>query len=297
MHTYKLTLIFLIIFYNTLLEAKEKNQGISLTVSNYSATAYELVYDGSSKLSELIWKTDQAILAGIEVMYHKKKMPLLTFSYKKSFFAFESLMDDYDWMIPSTSEWSHWSHHENTLITDIDIIEIKASEKLDNSFSFSLGYRYEKSRWKAYDGFYIYSETSFRDTSGTFSGLGITYVQQFETFFASLDYHRKFNALHIHASVSHSLRGEAKDYDTHHARNIQFDSYFSNITYQSATLALSYNLSRNYFLKYDYTLVQYPEQKGYTRYTDLSSGYQTTYEGAGIASRYSLSTLALQYRF
>ena len=275
----------------------QTDRSYSLSLSNYSATATELVYSSTKKLSELIWKIDNVKLLGVGVSSVSNSGIRLNASVKKNISTGDAVMDDYDWLL-DRSEWAHWSHHEDTDLTDVTLLELQVQKPLENNLFISVGYSFERTKWIASNGTYIYSsDPGFRDLSGSFSGTGITYIQEFSIFFAALAYKKEVEAISYFAEISRSLSGSAKDFDTHHLRDIQFDSVFTNVTSTAIKFGLDYSIDESTELKFLYEYKEYDEASGVTHYTDLSNGSSTSYGGAGIANQYSLLTVALGYQF
>ncbi len=277
----------------------EMDRHYHLSVSNYTATARELVYTDTKKLSDLIWQVSNVKLLGIGASGKLKNGILFEASLKKNISDTRGVMDDYDWLM-NTPDWSHWSHHENTIVTDVTLLDIHFKEKINKDYFFSLGYSYERTKWIASDGFYIYSsDPGFRDLSGNFNGIGITYIQEFHALYASLGYTKSFDNSEFIFALQRSISGSADDYDTHHQRTppLQFDSSFNSITFYGLYSSLDYVIRDDSVLKISYQYKEYEEARGITKQTNLGTGAITTYGGAGIANKYSLLTLSLIIEF
>ncbi len=208
-------------------------------------------------------------------------------------------MDDYDWLMPAYDDWSHWSHHEETIVTNITIFDAKVSESSRlKGLSYVLGYKYDTKTWKAYDGTYVYSsDPGYRDQTGSFNldpnsnVIMITYIQEFHSVYLGLEYQKKFGDFTLAALANYAPSVVAFDYDIHHARNIKFDSVFSGGTAFETELSIRYNY-QGFFLQTSYTHHLYNENRGDTYYTNLVTDYKIAYPGAGISSHseyYSLS--------
>lgn len=284
----KSTLLF-ILFFSPLYAIKWSDSDFSVGITKFSSTANELVYDPNNlsyKLSELIWVIEDAPLLTLNWRLHLKDEAFFSLYYKKNFNTTTGLMDDYDWLY-TNRDWSHWSHHENTLVTNIEIYGFTLeSKKFHKNYSLTLGYEIERKRWKAYDGTYIYSilPSGFRDDTGTFSGLGITYIQELTTPYIALNADYEIHDIDIRAKFHYSALASAKDYDTHHFRNIQFDSTFKNISMFGVSLEANYSFSDKHYLKVSYKYLNFLEKKGKTQRTDISTGDSITYPGAGISN-------------
>ena len=262
----------------------------SVGVTSFSSEAIELVYDPNNlsyKLSELTWVIDNAPLVALEYTLHLKDEASFSLYYKTNVNTSTGLMDDYDWLYVDM-EWSHWSHHENTLVTNIEIYGFTyESKKFNKNYSLTLGYEFERKKWQAYDGSYIYSDVNtsgFRDLTGTFSGLGITYMQELTTPYIALNADYEYKDLDIRAKLLYSPIASANDFDTHHARDIQFDSSFDGISIFGFSLEANYFFRDDSYLKASYKYLNFQEEKGITTNTNLLTGATQVYPGAGISN-------------
>jgi len=163
----------------------------TITISNAHSISHEYVYSsrGGKKLSELIWDSGEFSLIGMWFRFTSDSNLIIDFSYKTMLNAQKSQMDDYDWLKNDTNKWSHWSHHDNTILKEFIQYDISIQNELQSTVDdFShyaiFGYMKEFKIFKAYDGTYIYSsDDGFRDKTGNFYGLGITYSEEYSTLY------------------------------------------------------------------------------------------------------------------
>ena len=210
---------------------------IELKYGTISSISNELVFNQTpaydTKLSHLIWEQENASVLGLETKIDYDTY-FLNFEYYQSIFVEDAVMDDYDWVYYGY-DWSHWSHHNNTTFSNFTLIDIDYKYKLFNQenkiyATFDLGLRIDEKMFQAYDGTYIYSsDGNYRDLSGTFSGLGITYSQSYITPYIGSTIYVSDGMFMLSTSYKYSQIGYAGDIDIHHFRDLRFDSSFYNI--------------------------------------------------------------------
>ncbi|GHC67616.1 omptin family outer membrane protease [Limoniibacter endophyticus] len=210
--------------------------------------ADELVWDGNSKISHLIWETTTPVLLG-DISYQIAPRWILSISGTFAGRGFASgQMADYDWNREiveyeekeSFSNWTDWS---------LDLAKLQHYVSADMALGYDLiqenksyqvnlrgGFQYSDVYWKSYGGPYIYSVDDFRDDRGSFpvSQLGITYRQRHLQGFVGATFSQEFDCW------SYSLSGRAgftllnRDHDHHLLREM----YFSGKMKTAPTLGL-----------------------------------------------------------
>jgi omptin len=285
---------------------------VGFSLKTYTSQSRELVYSPSDlnrKVSELIWKINNAQMLGFHLGVDFKKNLGLQLEYKSKLSATDNLMDDYDW-IYSNKDWSHHSNHPNTQLVSADIFKIAIVKTL-NLKPFDLhisgGVRRETRKFKAYDGTYIYSNNGeFRNLSGSFSGLGITYSEEFTSIYGSAEISKDIQNWHFLGNLTISPFYTAKNKDTHHLRNFTNSNEFDSASMFGLGLGVNYAITKNLNLGTSFEYFDYSEAKGTTtrKYDDLTSANRdnftqlsTSYEGAGISNNYSLLNIYLKYSF
>ena len=205
---------------------------LGASVSRVSGQANEYVYknDGNYKLSELNWKIENVVMLNAEVAV--RLTPWLGFKLAGGTkLAGDSEMDDYDWIEPATTDWSHWSHHPDTTVIEANRADASANLSLFRHPNFSLdaigGVRWNAWGFSAYGGHYIYTtETDgFRGSEGDFDSgsAGITYKQSLITPYLGLQVNLLFERFYLDASVSGSPFSFAFNRDEHHMRIVEID--------------------------------------------------------------------------
>ncbi len=280
-----------------------------ITITSLDTTSHELVYDPDSgkKLSELIWQADDVQMLGFKFDYTLSRTSFVQFNYQMNL-SDDALMDDYDWLKDDTSQWSDWSNHPNTRLDNFTIFDISINNKIKSDTDIEkyivIGYKVEKRAFKAYDGTYIYSSSGgFRDQSGSFSGLGISYEETFKTIYVGMNVKKHYPKFIVSGKLTYSPRVTATNQDNHHNRYFINNNKFSDTTMVSIDANIEYPINDNISLALNYINVKYDETKGtttrsyYAGATEQTPGTVYTYSGAGISNSYSALNLMIVAKF
>ena len=87
-----------------------------LTVGQLSGTSHERFYDplGSGhKYSELIWTMDDVAVVSGKVSIKPSNWWSVEMGATTNV-TDDATMDDYDWLNLGSTDWTHWSHHNET---------------------------------------------------------------------------------------------------------------------------------------------------------------------------------------
>ena len=280
-----------------------------ISISSVDTISHELVYSPSTgkKLSELIWKADDVQMLGIQFDYLASKRWFLHISYKTNL-SDNAQMDDYDWLKDGISDWSHWSTHPNTKLDKFTILDISWNNQLKSDSDIQkevvIGYKIENRAFKAYDGSYIYSSNSgFRDQSGNFSGLGISYEEEFKTLYLGLNLKKYYDRFILSGRIAYSPKVTATNIDTHHNRYFTNNNTFADTTMKELSANVEYPINKSISLALNYLRVDYDETEGMTTRTYYDGATEATpgtvwrYSGAGISNSYSSMNVGLIARF
>lgn len=310
-------ILFALIFILINLKASEIiNRSISIT--SIDTKSHEYVYkssDNNYKLSELIWEAEDVSLLGLEFDYSLSSSTLLNFSYKINIFNSDSMMNDYDWVKDDPNNWSDWSNHPNTQLEHLSILDINIKKLLESKNTlnayFTVGYKIESKKFKAYDGTYVYSSSSgFRDETGYFNGLGITYEETFSSLYLGLGGSKKYKKLNFKAALKYSPFVVAKNIDTHHFRYFTNENSFDPTTMTQINLVVEYPYTKDLLFVITYENVEYEETKGtttrtyygqtsdtYTSGGTIPQGSVFNYSGAGISNSYNSFNIGIIKKF
>lgn len=285
-------------------------ESFEISISTVNSKSHELIYDPYSdkKLSELIWKAENVKLLGFKYKHTLSSLEYLTLNYQKNIDDGNSVMNDYDWLKDYTSEWSDWSNHPDTKLDRLTLLDFSYTKYLisnsDIKKYITLGYKIENKKFRAYNGTYIYSSTSgFRDLSGSFSGLGITYEETFKVIYAAVELSKNYERFIFRGKLTYSPKVEATNSDTHHARYFTNNNKFNNTTMLGFDLGVDYKFAQDLLLSAGYSVVNYKKTDGtttrtyYDGATEEIPGTAYVYGGAGISNSYSSINFTIIKKF
>ena len=256
---------------------------VYIQTGKMTGEANEYVMDGSRILSRLIWKIDSVNMAGGGIIWEPSDSLSITADLWLKTADGESTMDDYDWL-DEDSDWTHWSHHDNTAVTKGSIFDLSAAftpeRFIKRQFKFRpvLGYKRTNFEWQARGGTYIYTKDTFRDTEGTFpdNQLGITYEQTFHTPYAGFDIEIPAGILLIGTRMTGSFAVFGKAVDHHHLRDLVTTAYFYWGDMFSLDMKAGFKLGQNIKFTGEYNYMYFGSLRGNSAYNQ--SGTITVYE-------------------
>jgi outer membrane protease len=279
---------------------------ITTSLSNFNSKSEQYIYSNNGrKISQLSWEAKNVKLFGVGIEYKKNNMRLYA-NYKMNIKSGDGLMDDYDWVYESSPDtWTHWSHHENTQVQDVKILDLGVNGDYyldkETKLTTSLGYKWEKQLFKAYDGSYIYSESpsGFRNLEGNFTGIGITYDQEYKGFYLGAELEKKFNNVNFLFNLKYTPWMDVEFTDTHHKRVPAFTDYtsFDQTSMFSFGSEIDYNINSNQMLSFSYEYTKYSKVRG-DRVRSYVTGYNWNLPNSvGIESSNDLITVEYVYKF
>ncbi len=279
---------------------------ISTSLSNFNSKSEQYIYNlnNGRKISQLTWNADNIKLFGLGIEYKKYDVELFA-NYKMNLKDGNGLMDDYDWLSNSAPDtWTHWSHHENTQVKDIRILDLGIKKEYyinkTTKLKANLGYKWEKQLFEAYDGSYIYSSSgSLRDLEGTFSGIGITYNQEYKGFYLGAEFEKKYNNIKFFLNTKYTPWMEVEFTDTHHKRVPAFTDYtsFDKTSMYSLGAKVDYDITSNQTLSLSYDYTKYSNIRG-NRVRSYVTAYNLSLPNTvGVESSNDLITLKYVYSF
>lgn len=304
-------IIILMLLFSSPLFAKT----IGVSLSKYTSKSHEFVYsptNTSYKISELIWKINDANMLGINASFDLQKEMTIDIEYKTKISAEDNSMQDFDWLQVG-KEWTHFSNHPNTKLVSaniLDMVIVKLMKAQNFDWKIRAGIKNESRKFESYDGTYIYSTGSeFRNSRGEFSGLGITYSEDFTSIYGAIEINKEVQKWNFLGQLSFSPFYTAKSSDRHHFRNFVNNNKFEGIdngTMFGLKLGINYKVAKNYNLGISFEEIEYSQAKGITtrNYDDITSANRdnftklsTSYAGAGISNKYSMINIYLKYNF
>jgi len=277
-----------------------------LGIGRLDGEAKELVYDTSTggTLSELTWQLEDVWMLNAGLSITPASWIKINADLWVKLNEGSGAMDDYDWFV-SGWDWTDWSHHEDTDLTEGYIIDINAEVPFysygGTVFSGIIGFKRDSWEWEVRGGDYAYSINAFRDTSGSFPAgeLGITYKQWYDVPYLGVGFFSRLTNMSFSGRFIASPFASANDEDTHHMRDLLFEEDFDTTFMWSIDLAASYYFTPQFALTGMFHYQKYDEAKGSTTITDLVTGEKYYYAGdaAGTDHTSHLLTLFLEYTF
>ncbi|WP_373071444.1 omptin family outer membrane protease [Sulfurimonas sp.] len=296
-------LLFSTIAIGTIVSNTFAGADIEVSVSNFNAKSHEYVYDGTysfdgRKISELVWEAKNVSLLGLGLKYSFFNNFALFANYKHNLSDTDGTMDDYDWLAVDPTVRTHWSHHDSTDVTKVELIDIglkyilKFSENtLD--VDFTLGYKQEKQDFKAYGGSFDYFGVKWTEPD---SKLMITYKQQYKGPYLGASISKTVKNFNLNAGIRYSAWIKPEFSDTHHQRIPPFtiSTDFDNAKMVTYNVGTSYKLNDNNIFSLDYEYTKYEQERGPYLRTDF---IEPLANSLGIESKNNLLTFNYNYLF
>ena len=285
---------------------KETKFSIRAQTSELTGSATEIVYDSSLSdglLSELTWDIDELRMAGLGFSMQNEWVAIHTDVWYKTGYG-DGMMDDYDWVVAGP-DWSDWSHHDDTKITEASIYDINAElliPKLSGAkFALSgfLGYKRERFKWQARGGSYIYSNMGWRNDVGNFnaSSLGISYRQTISTPYLGLGLRAKLWKLEVAGRVIASRWARLRAEDNHHARTMYTVANMRRGDMLSYDATGTFNFTNNFGLEVGYVYTKYDTMRSSSDYHWSNGAVSTYVNGEGADLETSMLTIKAVYTF
>lgn len=218
----------------------------------------------------------------------------------------DSYMEDTDWSAPYATgygedDWSDKSQHENT---DLDwyfqgsVALGKDVYKQDGlSVNVNAGLQYTDVQWTGNDGTYVYSQSGFRDSSGSFSGKVISYRQQYPVAFTGVDMTMQQGNWTFGLGGQAGVAFGASSTDNHYLRDLVISDDFEAAPMIGASVKADYKLSDGLAVEAAAKAQTIFNLRGDSTY-DYTSGSSTSYSDIGGADLTSaVFTLGLNGRF
>lgn len=256
-----------------------------LSAGQTSVKANEIVYGQpitgyppDYKLSHLIWEVNNnpVLIGGLSYTRDRTRLIL---ELQTAVTEGDGVMDDFDWQYIGL-DWSDWSHHEDTRLTDYNSLDLKLDYRFhgsdDSAWRFLFGYRESSWKWAARGGSFIYSTfpTDFRDVSGSFTpGLPvISYEQEFSMPYVGIKYEGENGKWRYDFQYEYSNWVSLKDTDHHVLRDLLFIGDFNDGEMSAYKIGVAYKINSQLegFVRYDD--LEYEELRGSTLYRDSNTG-------------------------
>lgn len=284
---------------------KKVEIGVHTSISNINA--HEFVYLGNYKLSELIWDTKNALMIGgdVSVELVNSWNLKLNASFSTNVHKGNSTMDDFDWLYVG-APWSHWSHHNNTTLTQAYTADANLSANIysnqSNTFNVEaiLGFKREQFAWKGVGGTFVYSAApGFRNFTGSFANIPvITYQQTVDTPYAGLGFDWTEGYLTLGVKLIGSPFVFAKTVDHHILRTLTITDKYNGGSLIGANIDLAFHASENASVNLFFDFQSYSENRGNKTYHNY--GTNSTYglqNGGGMSLKHKEFGIDVTYSF
>jgi len=279
------------------------------TLSSVEGQGDEYVYNGDNdpslssgyKVSELNWDISSLWMLGGEASLQLGQYIRFNAGMWVGITDGDGQMEDYDWMEPSISDWTHYSESE---------IDIDSAISMDMNASLQfielgacklhamLGYKVDYWEWSAYGGHYIYSQNGFRDSTGSFGNVhGIDYNQTFDMFYAGLKATLDSSSLHASAYVKYSPFVNAEDEDDHLMRDLHFTEDFDGGDFYAVGGEATIDLTETIFATVAVDWQDIPEFTGDMSVRSGSGPVQTSKDAAGIGNSVTAISASVGLKF
>ena len=261
-----------------------------------SGESRELVFDGSHKLSELIWDISGLALAGGSVSTSLGASFKINAGLWIAINEGNGSMVDYDWFVPGY-DWTHFSKGD-VEINSAYLFDVNGDYTFWSCPMVSLygicGYKRLLWDWSEYGQSYIYSEFGFRDDRGYLDGEnGIDYEQVFDIPYLGLGSSLHAGRLSATAYFLYSPLVQAEDYDHHILRGIKFSETYENIDYIGFGGQVSVELTDTLFIAMALDGHMIPEARGDMIIYDMVNGEIDAIPGAGGLENSVIATTLL----
>lgn len=255
------------------------------------------------KISELTWQIDNLFMVGVGA--HLKLQNWLTVNFDGWFKATDGdgTMDDFDFRIIG-ADWTDWSTHNDTDVTDGSIIDLNAEFSVFRTEGFALkligGYKRDDFGWEAYGGDFVFSVNGFRDTAGSFpDGLQVVgYEQTYESPYVGVGIGANFSKFELASRLIYSAWVQGEAIDNHYLRNLVTTDEIEDGDMVAFDISGNYLINNHLSVMIAYTYQNYDTTQGDSLWEFRDEGVSIFFEdGAGMDLYYSLFTVSLKYTF
>ena len=296
--------------YNEVIATAPTEPAFSLGIElgRMTAETHEYVYNGSHKLSELIWETKGATTLGATLT--ARTFGGLETRLRGTFaIQDESHMEDFDWLGPYNgfgTDWTHASYHEDTRIDHAYNLDAQVAKRIvgrDAPAGVAIlgGVRHTDMKWTAYGGRYVYSTLALRDTVGTFKdgAAGISYQQTFTTPYLGLQAATDAGRFHGRAAGLLGMPVFSGAEDNHWQRRLNFDDDTGGHYFLGLEAEAAFDLTRAFGVSAGVRHERYTNAKGKGRATSTVNGVAISFGDDSVGASHQQTSVAFgaNYRF
>lgn len=264
----------------------------------------EAVFDNGHKLSELTWELEDVYMLNLGGSVSPR--PWLTINGDVWFKVTEGdgAMDDYDWLVQGYP-YTHWSHHDDTDLTEGIMFDVNAAFTMLQSNETTLlgivGFKHDTWEWEARGGSYTYSTNYLYDTVGSFpDGVqAITYSQTYNTPYIGVGFDAKLSPIRLFGRFIYSPLAMLETEDTHHMRDLRIEGDFDATDLYSVDLGFGYEFTPRFSLLGSVHYQKYDRGDGDYVYTDLTTNTGYSFPGVSASADHEsyLFSITGKYNF
>lgn len=278
------------------------NLRVSTSLGLLNTESSEYVYDHKNrKVSQLDWKAENTRIIKMDVSWDLLSRLTLTARGWSTLSTADGVMDDYDWLKPSQTKWTDWSHHEKTNLNYANEIDLNAKFwflKQDNyRIAIMSGYQQNNNSWTAFGGQFNYDNGN-KIFSMPSNVIGIGYKQKFDMTYLGLAGSYQYQKFEFNTLLKYSRWVHANGHDEHYNRKLSFQDSSKNSRYYALVVDAGYYITPSTKLFVEAAWNQYSEGKGATQILDRNNGTsQNNTDGSGIAQTNQTISIGFQYKF
>lgn len=279
---------------------------VAFSAGYLQGDADEIVYDyetpdGSRrKLSHLTWDLSDVIMGGGELGFRVNDRWSLHAGAWLALSEGSGEMDNYDWLDPSTPDWTDYSL-SNVDITEGYIVDFNVAyafyQREDGTARIMLGYKQNGWSWEDYGVYALYPEYDYvpLDLGGE---TGITYEQEFRMPYVGVSGEYRRDRFTVSGYAVWSPIVSAEDWDHHIERTIYFHGAFEGGDMLGLGLEARYALKENLYLTASLEQQTIDLIVGDVELLDYSTGdYYAGEDEVGIENSYTVVSLGLSFTF
>ena len=267
-----------------------------------SIKANELVWEGSTKVSQLIWKSSYVSTFNADL---NVELPMQFYLRARGTVGVggNGHMADFDWLVPG-EPWSDRSLHPDTRLNQYLVGGIEAGRQVlsyqDTDVSLGAGFKYTDVKWTAWGGSYTYSVFGFRDQHGSFPDdqKGISYRQSWPVPYLGLNVSHTAGNWTLAGSLQGGIAVGAYGTDDHWVRQLRFYDYYETHPAMSLGASAAYAVRDNMSLFVSGSYDKMFRARADTKAVDTTNGNTANFEdGAGGDFRSATISFGLKGTF
>lgn len=260
----------------------------------------EYAYDETGyMLSHLTWKIKDATIVKGEI--NLDLLPWFTANANgwMTTDISNAQMDDYDWLNPNQTRWTHWSHHPDTDLSVANNLDVNVRawflQNQHYKLGATLGYQEESFAYSAKGGCYQYDNGLFNGCFPSNETM-IDYQQTFDATYWGLTGKYLFDKIELNATVKYSPWVDATSIDDHYARNLTFTDQSTSSTFSSLTLAAGYHFSPSTQLFLEASYNQFANSKADILLDDHFTGIYFIKNSGGLSNNNYVLAVGAKYQ-